>query len=85
MSVLFATSEDAHKRPEGHTGRYWVIEYNTARAMRWERVTDDEFYVAHMRGGVLEIQPMHDGPLPTYAIPAHMIAKVAYFPEVEPT
>lgn len=81
--VLFTSWEDAYVRPEGHDGVFWVIEYNTARADRFERVTDDEYYVSHLRDGVLEIMPMHDGPLPRHEIPAHMIAQVSRFPEIE--
>lgn len=81
--TLFTTWEDAYKRPEGHTGAYWVIEYNTARAHRFERVTDEEYYVTHLRDGVLEVIPTNDAPLPHHEIPAHMIAQVSRFPEVE--
>lgn len=71
----------AHAR-RGETDRYWVIEYNTAREHRWERVDGATHHVASYKDQ-LEIIPLKDAPLPTRTIPMHMIAEITAYPEIE--
>lgn len=87
--MRLSTREEAHQRPEGCTSVYWVIEYDTARQDRYERVRYDEgWYVTDLASrGILEIYPAGDetggGTLPRRQIPLHRIAEVTRYPEVE--
>ncbi|NUT27672.1 MAG: hypothetical protein HOV84_17405 [Streptomyces sp.] len=86
--MKFTTRDEAHERPEGCTDVYWVVEYDTARQDRWERIRYDEgWYVTDSRGGILEIYPAGDetggGTLPRRQIPIHRIAEVTRYPQVE--
>lgn len=88
MNLKNVHYEEAHRRPPGCTGVYWVIEYDATRPNCYEQIREDDgWYVADIgTTSVVEIYPTGEaaeGKFPRRQIPLHRIAEVTRYPEVE--
>lgn len=69
----------AHQRTDG--GSFWVIEHNTARQERCERIHTSTHSVEHDEGWIT-IRPDDILSGPVRYIPLHMVAEFSYYPAV---